>query len=203
MRIYFAHAVNIYNTPIEQAAIKLIAAEFPGDEIENPNQSHHQVGYGEYAKRQREASVTHKGMGYFYDKVLPDCGEGVAMPFLDGRMGLGVNGEMKWFVERDRPVFFMEPTFLPETRKGVLVALGTFILYPQSGLFTIREFTDKERDMVRSEDPALVVPHAETRLRTWRVYNLLPLPYEEAHLVGANVPDYFYLKDKLTTGKIG
>lgn len=197
-KIYFAHAVNTYGQPVEQAALKLIRAAFPGSEIENPNQPHHQVGYTKYAERQKESSTSHKGMGYFYDEVLPGCDGGVAMPFLDGRMGLGVNGEMKWLVERGKRVWYMAPASLPTTPADVLVELGKFILDPQSGLFKIREFTEGEVDMIRHEAAPLVVSHIETRVRTWKIYNLIYLPYEEAHLATMPPSDYFYLKDQLT-----
>lgn len=198
MKRYFAHAVNAYNTPLEQAAIKLIEKTFPGDTIENPNQPHHQEGYTKWAQRQRESDTAHRGMSYFYDEVLPQCEGTVAMPFLDGRMGLGVAGETKvTYKEGGKQIWFMCPTPLPDSPKELLLRLGEFILNPQSGLFTIRPFMEEELEMLLREDTRLVVPHIETRLRTWKLYNLVFLPYEEAHLVGITPTDYFYLKELL------
>ncbi|MDP2593915.1 MAG: hypothetical protein Q8P36_01065 [bacterium] len=172
---YFAHAVNLYGTPLEAAAVRLIADHFgiqPGD-VENPNQPHHQVGYTEYAKRPKAADVSHKGMNYFYDEVLPLCDGCVAMPFLDGRMGLGVASEAKWFAERGLPVF-------------VLAAMA------DTHLSFIYPMKSEERKLLLASDPCLVVPHIETRLRTWLIYNKTMRPYATAHLARMPLPDNFY-----------
>ncbi len=95
--LYFAHPINVYDTPVEGAAIELILDAFPDAEIENPNQQKHQVGYVDM------------GMDYFYGLVLPGCTGCVAMTFLDGRMSLGVAGEAKWFLEHSLPVWGMFP----------------------------------------------------------------------------------------------
>jgi len=178
--------------------MKLIAHTFPGVEIENPNQPHHQVGYDKYARRQQDSHIGHKGMGYFWDEVLPGCDGCVAMPFLDGRMGIGVNGEVQWFIKNERPCWFMPPAVVPQIPQEVLLELSKFILDPiHSDLFLVRRFTEEEATQALGQDPQLVVPHEETRLRTWRVYNCFFLSYEEAHLVTMPPPEYFYLKEKL------
>ena len=181
-KIYFAHAVNTYDTPLEAAVMQLIAhCLTDGDQegIENPNQPHHQKGYRD------------RGMGYFFEEVLPYCGGGcVAMPFLDGRMGLGVAGEAKRFLEAVKAVWMVEPTRMPNHAD-----LIGFIEYPLSStLFRIRSFTPEEESLLLPEeqDPQLVVPHEETRLRTWKVYGREYRPYEQAHLVTMPIPDGFY-----------
>ena len=187
LRLYFAHAVNIYNTPIEDAAVKLISNHFPSAEIENPNQLHHQIGYKKWAQRAHESDTKHKGMNYFFDEVLPLCNGCVAMPFLDRRMGLGVAGEAKWFIEKGLPVWIFVPTKNPSIE---LVEEFAQTLY--NGLFFIRPIKDSEVDQLLTNDPVLVVPHEETRLRTWLVYNRQMRPYQEAHKVSMPIPDGFY-----------
>ena len=187
-RLYFAHAVNSYNTSVEAAALKLIAGQFPDIEIENPNQPKHQVGYRAYQERTAKDRDTHKGMNYFYDEVLPLCDGCVAMSFLDGRIGLGVAGESKWFLARSRPVWGMFP--LP---KATAEQLSEFVRDPECGLFTIKPLTKVQRAQLRlMDEPQLVLPHQETRLRTWLVYNQVKRPYETAHEAKLSVPVGFY-----------
>ncbi|MDO8676771.1 MAG: hypothetical protein Q7K16_03970 [Candidatus Azambacteria bacterium] len=191
-RIYFAHPVNIYNEPIEKAFEELIAHCLAGDDhnaIENPNQPCHQKGYDAYAKRAKESDIQHKGMNYFFDMVLPNCSMAVALPFLDGRMGLGVAGELKWFVEREKAVWIIMPARMP-----VIGELDEFTENPLNSLFFIRSFMAKEVELLLLNDPAIVVPHEETRLRTWKVYNRVMRPYEEAHLATLPLPEGFYPK---------
>ncbi len=166
-KIYFAHPVNLYGESLEEAFLRFIAyclTEGNLAAIENPNQPHHQEGY------------RNRGMDYFFDEVLPKCKGGcVALPFLDGRMGLGVAGEAKWFLERSMPVWIVEP-FHP---LNVL-------------LFKVRPLSGDEGVRLLQDDPQLVVPHEETRLRTWTVYNRKKRPYELAHLVQMPIPEGFY-----------
>jgi hypothetical protein len=163
-KIYFAHPVNSYDTSLEDSVMQLIAHCLTGGDlagIENPNQPCHQEGYKD------------RGMNYFFDEVLPNCRGGcVALPFLDGRMGLGVAGEAKWFVERGMPVWVLEPT--------------------RPGLFCVRPLTSAEESLLLRCDERLVVGHEETRLRTWLVYSREKRPYEVAHLVTMPIPDGFY-----------
>ncbi len=175
-KIYFAHPVNIYGEPLEDELAKLIANVLTGGDlfqVENPNQPCHQEGYDEYARRLKESGTDHKGMNYFYDKILPNCSGCVGVPFLDGRFGLGVAGEMRWFIEREKPVS---------------------VAHPLSGRFLIRPISVMEGIAIMSGDTKLVVSHEETRLRTWKVYNQIRRPYEEAHLVTMPVPVDFYPK---------
>lgn len=195
-RPYFAHAVNLYGTPLETAAVRLIADYFNirPEDVENPNQPHHQVGYKAYAERAKLADTSHKGMNYFYDEVLPLCDGCVAMPFLDGRMGLGVAGEAKWsFVERHRPVYMIRP---PVTHFASADELEAFIRDFRTGIFTVSPMSFEEMKLLVREDPRLVVPHIETRLRTWLIYNKTMRPYAEAHLARLPLPPDFYPAEK-------
>lgn len=195
-KIYFAHAINSYDTPIELAVMELIARRFPNDEIENPNQPHHQEGYREYAKRYQHEPLGRgtRGMRYFHEVVLPNCKSCATMPFLDGRIGLGAADEPRWYLERGMPAWFVEPTCMPTTED-----LQRFIADPKDGLFHIRPFTTKEVEMLCNVDPKvgslLVLSHEETRLRTWVVYNQEKRPYKEAHLVRMPIPEGFYPKE--------
>lgn len=193
--LYFAHAVNCYDTPYEAAAIAFIKAALPGAEIENPNQSKHQAGYTAYRDRTAKSRDDHKGMSYFYDEVLPGCTGTVAMPFLDGRFGLGVAGETKQTIECGKPTWGMFPT-AKEVRPNWLEG---WVQRPTNGLFQLRRFTDAERDEILTtgkDGSALVIGHQETRLRTWLVYNVTMRPYETAHLVSMPIPDGFYPPEK-------
>ncbi len=193
-RPYFAHAVNMYSTPLEQSAVALIAAYFGirPEAVENPSQPRHQVGYTEYAKRPKPSDVGHKGMNYFYDCVLPLCDGCVAMPFLDGRMGLGVASEAKWFAERGLPVFVMRPPAKIPSKEALQAFENDF----RNGPFCLDRMTSWEHTQLLAEDTQLVVPHIETRLRTWLVYNKTMRPYAEAYLARLPLPSTFYPKEE-------
>lgn len=188
-RLYFAHPINIYSTPLEAALLVLLGHYFPEWEIENPNQPHHEEGYQRYAERQRESETKHKGMGYFYENVLPSCAGCAAFPFLDGRIGLGVASEVeKGFLAQGKEAHLIDSDLTPSPED-----LAAFIENPQaSDLFRIRFFTGQEMKRILAYDTRLVVPHEETRLRTWEVYNRVRRPFEKAHLLMPSVPDGFY-----------
>ena len=194
---YFAHMVNIYGTPLEGAAVALIRQTFPDAAIQNPNEPEHQKAYGEYARRAKESGTTHKGMNYFYDVMLPKCDGCVSMVFLDRKMGLGVAGESKWFLERGMNVWLLAPSRGLETAKE---DIDRFIAHPTCGVFDIMPMTKGESAalMAWQNDkadtlPSFVVPHIETRLRTFFVYGKNPKrPYLEAHLAPVTPPPDFY-----------
>lgn len=191
-KIYFAHPVNLYGDLLEEAFLRFIAHYLTDgnlDAIENPNQPHHQEGYRVWAARAKENSTQHRGMNYFFDEVLPKCKGGcVALPFLDGRMGLGVAGEAKWFLERSMPVWIVKSLLMP-----TYAQLKEFVDHPLHVLlFELRPLQEVEGVLLLEEDPQLVVPHEETRLRTWTVYNREKRPYELAHLAQMPIPEGFY-----------
>lgn len=192
--VYFAHTVSLYDTALEDATVYFIADKVAGgrvEGVENPNQPHHQEGYKKYAERVKKSQKNHKGMNYFYDEVLPECGSCVAMPFLDGKVGLGVAGEVLWFIDRNLPVWYMEPK---ETI--YIVDIDRFITSPpMSDLFTLRKFTGDEIEMLRAdkdEGSELLLTHEETRLRTWQVYGEEKVDYTVAHLRPTSVYEGFY-----------
>lgn len=199
-KTYFAHPVNIYDEPIEATFEKLIACcLFGGDNsfIENPNQPHHQVGYNKYAARQKESDTQHKGMGYFFDEVLPNCWGGcIALPFLDGKFGLGVAAEAGWYIQRGLPVWSIRPSCADKIPSAE--ELRDFIANPLNGLFNIGPIDSEDKNLLTNIDKdngsRLVLSHQETRLRTWRVYGQEKRPYEGAHLVNLPIPEGFYPK---------
>lgn len=199
MKVYFAHPVSVYDTPLETAVISLIKGALFCT-VENPNQPHHQRGYAEWKERTATSRDTHNAMAYFYEMVLPGLDGCVAMPFLDGRMGLGVAGETKKFIGRGQKVWFVEPARALSARE-----IDEFVENPLNGFFRVRPFTAEEITLIQKEIPEkvsepvenarLVVQHQETRLRTFLVYNREKRPYAEAHLVKMPIPEGFYPED--------
>lgn len=196
MKVYFAHPINIYGEPLESAFETLIAnALTDGDcsKVENPNQKVHKLGYAYYAERYKNEPFAKgtRGMRYFFEVVLPGCSSVAAVPFLDSRMGLGVLTEVENFLENGYPAWFVSPTRVPTAED-----LKEFISNPLCGLFEVRPFTEKELDLLFAKDPSFCVLHEETRLRTWRIYDVERRPYEEAHLVSLPLPEGFYPEKK-------
>ena len=97
--VYFGHPINFYNTAKEAELIEIIQKEFPGFDIENPNQTHHTRNYLEWKKEKGS------GMAYFFDIVLPGCEKGVFMSFEDGMFGAGVFGEAEAMQRMERPIY--------------------------------------------------------------------------------------------------
>lgn len=193
LNIYFAHPVNTYGTALESALIVLATTVFSHSQIENPNRPHHQKGYRDYAKRYAHEPVgkNTRGMRYFHEVVLPSCDGCVAAPFLDGKFGLGVADETKYYLERRKLVWIVTCGHTPTAED-----LRNFINNPIDGPFSIRPITNEEILLLLTGDPKLVIPHEETRLRTWKVYNRVKRPYEEAHLVTMPIPEGFYPQGK-------
>lgn len=181
---YFAHPINVYNTPLEDDIVSLITQRLPGTVVENPNQLHHRKGYEEWKKRSEDAR-TGAGMGYFFEVVLPACNGCVALPFLDGKVGAGVAGEIAFFIKREQPVYFVEPESgavrpLTGKEKQLIVEWSGKRLTSSSG----EEWEETGNEVVLSI--------VETRLRTWTVYYREKRTYESAHLVSLPIPPGFY-----------
>lgn len=159
--IYFAHPVNVFGTPLEVKLEDLIQSAFPGARIENPNQPHHQKGYARW--KERTDASGHKGMGYYYEEVLPHCDGCIALPFLDGKWGRGVVGEAQFFLNKGQPIYVIDP----RTKR----------------FFAVTHFL---AGLLLANDPRVVLSIEETRARTWispELYNKEKLPYEKAHLI--------------------
>lgn len=196
MKLYFAHPVNTYNTEIEKAMLILIAYRFPGVEIVNPNTTEYQKAYEAAKAASGGTHGDHKGMDVFYEmlKQLDGC---VALPFLDRRMGLGVAGETQKTLKAWKDAWLIEPS-----RELTPEELEAFVKNPLNGSFVIRQlrpsevqvFLDHPGDL-KDNPPPIVVPHEETRLRTFIQYGGAMRPYGEAHKVKMPPPAGFYALD--------
>jgi hypothetical protein len=89
--IYFSHPISDFNTEIEQVVERYIR-DFFQEEVENPNQSKHQIGYQRY------------GMDY-YKGVIDQMDKCVYMRMPSGKIGAGVAKEIKQFFEQGKPVY--------------------------------------------------------------------------------------------------
>lgn len=195
MKLYFAHPVNVYNMPLEGAMLTLIAHCFPQVEVVNPNTLEFQQAYEEAKAASGGTHADHKGMDVFY-KMLEGLDGCVSMLFLDCRMGLGVAGETQKTIKAGKSAWLIVPS-----HKLTIQELEQFVVNPLNGFFRIRKLTDDEvyslylRQELKTDPPAFVVPHEETRLRTFLQYNGAMRPYAEAHKVKLPVPEDFYALD--------
>lgn len=98
-KIYFGFPVSFFNTETESELVKIIKREFPGYDVENPNQEHHQQGY------QRYKEAGERGMDYFFKEVLPNMAGGVFLPFEDGMLGAGVYGEAEFLATAEKDIY--------------------------------------------------------------------------------------------------
>ncbi len=106
-RMYFGHPINLYGTSLQAKLLITLQDAFQDWEIVNPDHPDHQKGYAEFAKAHPNGS----GMGYFFEKILPDCQAGTFLAFGDGKFGKGVYGEAEWLQQRDRPIWEITPRF--------------------------------------------------------------------------------------------
>lgn len=203
LEIYFAHTLNTYDTPLEGALRRLIAETFRGIcdvRVEDPNQPHHQEGYEKFRREQpTDKSGKHGGMNYFFDVVLkpmlePEAWSAcVCQTYLDGKWGLGVAGEAGKFIRAGKPVWKIDTHHLMDRQYDESVKeIRSFVQNPTNGLFFLRKITPGEERMILEESPLLVVPHMETRLRTWLVYNKVKRPLVTAHFAPKEPYPGFY-----------
>ena len=87
-KLYFAHPINTYGTPIEAACLLLIAELFPDFEVVNPSDQIHLDKVAELRKADPSANV----MPYFVD-LVDTCDDVIVLPFGDGKWGAGVWAE--------------------------------------------------------------------------------------------------------------
>lgn len=195
MKLYFAHPVNVYNTTLEDAMLKLIAQRFFGVKIVNPNTPEYQKMYNEMKTASGGTHADHKGMDIFY-KMLEGLDGCVSMPFLDCRMGLGVAGETQKTVKAGKSAWLIMPSY-----ELTAAEIEQFVANPHNGFFGIRPLTEEEVKTLRNQGelkdnpPPFVVGHEETRLRTFVQYGGKMRPYAEAHKVKLPVPEDFYALD--------
>jgi hypothetical protein len=159
-RIYFAHPVSVYNTPLEKELIELIQYLF-AVEVENPNQLHHQKGYATFKEKYKN-HPTKSGMTYFYEVVLPSCDSCVCQVYLDGKWGAGVAHEALFFLKKNLPIWIIDPN----SKK-------------------IRSLSAEEKESITNNNPAIILSIEDTRLRTREggKPDGKIIPYEQAHLI--------------------
>jgi hypothetical protein len=87
IRVYFAHPMNTYNTPLEQLCLSVLQKRQPDWEILNPNTPEFQQ------------ECKKEGMPFF-KKLVDTCDVLVALPFADGALGAGVIKEAAWMKEK-------------------------------------------------------------------------------------------------------
>jgi len=97
--IYFGHPVNFYNTDKERELCEMIKYIFPGHNLENPNQLHHQENYKIWKEE------LGSGMKYYFDIILPKMEAGIFLPFEDEMWGLGVFGEAEFIFKKKKPIW--------------------------------------------------------------------------------------------------
>ncbi|NOS67782.1 MAG: hypothetical protein HOO67_05475 [Candidatus Peribacteraceae bacterium] len=94
MKIYFAHPVTSYGTPIEQRVLdELRLIKF---QVVNPNTPEHQENYQRLPREQ--------AFEYFLT-LARTCDACVFIPFEDGTIGSGVFKELETFFERGLKVY--------------------------------------------------------------------------------------------------
>ncbi|MBI1974640.1 MAG: hypothetical protein HYS51_02220 [Candidatus Zambryskibacteria bacterium] len=208
LEIYFAHTLNTYDTPLEEALRQLIAHTFRGIreiKIEDPNQPHHQEGYERFKREQpADKDGKHGGMNYFYEIVLKPMltadaqSACVCQTFLDGKWGSGVAGEARKFILAGKPIWEIKSCKAQRTKIAVETnrkLIESFAQDPLDDLFFLRRINPWEEKRILENDPWLVVQHIETRLRTWKIYNREKRPFQEAHLAPTEVYPGFYTED--------
>jgi hypothetical protein len=124
--LYFAHPVNVYNTPLESKIIEALSLVFPESEdwnIENPNQPHHQEGYKKWKKEKGN------GMLYYFEDILPKMAAGIGLVFPDGMFGKGVAGELDFLIASGKPCWEMN-------HFGAILPL---ITVPQERILSVEE----------------------------------------------------------------
>ncbi len=87
-KLYFAHPINTYGTPLERELLVHITDQFPDYEIVNPSDQIHKDEVARLKKDDPKANV----MPYFI-ALVESCQVAVVLPFGDGMWGAGVWAE--------------------------------------------------------------------------------------------------------------
>lgn len=173
-KLYFAHPVNTYDTDLEKDMLSRLKRFFPEFYIENPNQLHHQEEYMEWKNNKPGKS----GMDYFYEKVLAKCDAGtVGCPFLDGKLGAGVAGEMIYHLKKNKKIWIFKT---PQLFKVRPINKGEKILLLGWKAFLEHEDSKELREGIGNN---LILSINDTRKRTWIELYKTIRPFEKAHLV--------------------
>ena len=102
-KVYFAHPINTYHTPLEEELLALIRKNFMGYEIINPSDAAHAVVVSEMKRDDPNANV----MAYFEGLVMP-CHSLLVLPFPDGRWGAGVYREAEVAIEHKLELWIID-----------------------------------------------------------------------------------------------
>lgn len=107
-RIYFAHPINTYNTPLEQMLLEKIQHHLGDDVLViNPADVRHQeiivLLKGRYADPDEASQQI---MNYFLI-IAESCDGGVGLPFLDGKIGAGVYAELTGIAKDNNPLWLI------------------------------------------------------------------------------------------------
>lgn len=103
-KLYFAHPINTYGTPLERELLARIADRFPGYEIVNPSDQIHKDEVARLKKDDPKANV----MPYFIT-LVGSCQVGVVLPFRDGMWGAGVWAEADQIYQNGGEVWVIDP----------------------------------------------------------------------------------------------
>jgi nucleoside 2-deoxyribosyltransferase len=122
MTVYLAHPVSDYGTARQMQAIAAVAAR--GFKVENPDQPHHQVAYGE------------RGMEHFCE-VVADCDGLAFMRFPCGGLGAGVAKEIGAALRAGIPVW--------EILADELRPIGSMMPFPVMSIEDTRAAVQRHR----------------------------------------------------------
>jgi len=120
-RVYFAHPINTYGTPLERTILGILTLKWRGDTIVNPGSDEHRAVVDEMRRIDPSVNV----MGYFTELVKA-CNEVVVLPFIDGMWGAGVYKEAETVLDltNGRYVWVINPTthvirFVPRLKESL------------------------------------------------------------------------------------
>lgn len=88
MKIYFAHPINTYETPVDEKCVQIIKDNL-GDQIINPSDPLIQRTFASYRKENPDTYME------FFKDLVSSCDTIVYLPFSDGMIGAGIWYEVK------------------------------------------------------------------------------------------------------------
>lgn len=107
-RIYFAHPINSYDTPLEITLLGAIYKHFSGMiSVVNPSDRIHQQKISALKEEYAERSIASKKIMEYFFEVTSMCQGGVGLAFPDGTLGAGVYSELKRLAEHKHPIWLI------------------------------------------------------------------------------------------------
>lgn len=98
MKIYFAHPINTYETPVDEKCIQIIKDNL-GEQIINPSDKLIQKTFGEYRIAHPDTYME------FFKELVSSCDTIVYLPFKDGMVGAGIWYEVKNVFENGGKIY--------------------------------------------------------------------------------------------------